>query len=75
MRRKTANIDVRVEPDLLARIDRWRDQQPMRPSRTGAIEWMIEEFLNHESGEPPLVSPWETTRIIPSQRKPSRRRG
>jgi hypothetical protein len=47
MKRKTANIDIRVEPRLLERIDAWRAQQRVAPSRTAAIVHMIEHFLEH----------------------------
>jgi metal-responsive CopG/Arc/MetJ family transcriptional regulator len=50
MLRKTANIDIRVEPQLIERIDAWRSQQRVLPSRSAAIVCMIEEFLQHDSG-------------------------
>jgi metal-responsive CopG/Arc/MetJ family transcriptional regulator len=49
IKRKTANIDIRVEPQLVKRIDAWRDQQRVRPSRSAAIVHMIEDFLERES--------------------------
>ena len=49
IKRKTANIDIRVEPQLIKRIDAWRDQQQVRPSRSAAIVHMIEYFLDLES--------------------------
>ena len=45
MQRKTANIDIRVEPRLIERIDAWRARQRVLPSRSAAIVYMIEEFL------------------------------
>jgi hypothetical protein len=45
MQRKTANIDIRVEPRLIQRIDAWRAQQRVPPSRSAAIVCMIEKFL------------------------------
>jgi hypothetical protein len=47
-RRKTANIDIRVEPGLVDKIDRWRAQQRVPPSRTSAIVHMLEHFLEHD---------------------------
>jgi len=47
-RRKTAHIDVRVEPELVARIDAWRNQQRVPPTRSAAIVYMIEQFLAHD---------------------------
>jgi hypothetical protein len=49
MQRKTANIDIRVEPRLIERIDAWRAQQRVLPSRSAAIVCMIEEFLQQET--------------------------
>jgi hypothetical protein len=37
MKRKTANIDIRVEPQLIEKIDVWRAQQRVQPSRAAAI--------------------------------------
>lgn len=42
---KTAHIDVRVEPELIKRIDHWRAQHRPPSTRTAAIVHMIEEFL------------------------------
>lgn len=51
MMRKTAHIDIRVEPELLARIDDWCDRQRVPPARSAAIVHMIEEFLEKEEEE------------------------
>jgi hypothetical protein len=48
MERKTANIDIRVEPRVVAKIDDWRGRQRVPPSRTAAIVYMIEQFLKHD---------------------------
>jgi hypothetical protein len=55
---KTANIDFRVEPQLVERIDAWRARQRALPSRSAAIVYMLEEFLEHD----PQVSraDWQT---------------
>jgi hypothetical protein len=45
---KTANIDIRVEPQLVERIDAWRTRQRVLPSRAAAIVYMLEHFLEHD---------------------------
>jgi hypothetical protein len=54
MRQKTANIDIRVEPQLVEKIDAWRAQQRVPPSRTAAIVHMLEQFLEHD---PQVLTP------------------
>jgi hypothetical protein len=51
MKRKTANIDIRVEPQLIQKIDTWRAQQRVPPSRSAAIVYMLEHFLVHDRSE------------------------
>jgi hypothetical protein len=51
MKRKTANIDIRVEPQLVEKIDAWRAQQRVPPSRAAAIVYMLEEFLENDPPE------------------------
>ena len=46
--KKTAHIDIRVEPTLIEKIDAWCNQQRVRPSRSAAIVHMIEEFLKND---------------------------
>ena len=48
MQRKTAHIDIRVEPELVERIDAWRGRQRVPPSRSAAIVHMIEDYLEHD---------------------------
>jgi len=48
MKRKTANIDIRVEPQLVDKIDAWRARQRVPPSRAAAIVYMLEDFLDHD---------------------------
>jgi hypothetical protein len=36
MKRKTANIDIRVELAMIEKIDAWRAQQRALPSRSAA---------------------------------------
>jgi hypothetical protein len=50
MSRKTANIDIRVEPELIGRIEDWIDEQRVPPSFSAAVVYMIEAFL---AGEEP----------------------
>jgi hypothetical protein len=59
MKRKTANIDIRVEPRLVERIDDWRDRQRVPPSRSAAIVYMIEQFLEHDHPRGKYAD-WET---------------
>jgi hypothetical protein len=58
MQRKTANIDVRVEPVLVEKIDAWRARQRVPPSRSGAIVHMLEHFLEHDDPAPDPT--WKT---------------
>jgi len=60
MKRKTANIDIRVEPQLIEKIDAWRAQQRVPPSRAAAIGYMLEHFLEHDRPEyaAPLPPTW-----------------
>jgi hypothetical protein len=48
MQKKTANIDIRVEPQLIERIDAWRAGQRVPLSRTAAIVYVLEDFLDHD---------------------------
>ena len=49
MKRKTANIDIRVEPEFIEKIDAWRARQRVPPSRSAAIVYMLVEFLKYDS--------------------------
>jgi hypothetical protein len=53
---KTANIDIRVTPEFLAKIDAWRATQRVMPSRAAAVQYMIEDFLARDE-EPKWASP------------------
>jgi hypothetical protein len=57
MKRRTANIDIRVEPQLVEKIDDWRDRQRVPPSRSAAIVYMLEQFLEHDP--PGKNAAWE----------------
>jgi len=48
MQRKTAHLDIRVEPELVERIDAWRRTQRVVPSRSAAIVHMIEDYLERD---------------------------
>jgi hypothetical protein len=51
MKHKTANIDIRVEPRLIERIDAWRSQQRVPPSRSAAVVYMLDHFLDYDPAE------------------------
>jgi hypothetical protein len=48
MRHKTANIDIRVEAGLVERIEAWRGRQRVPPSRSAAVVYMLDQFLEHD---------------------------
>jgi hypothetical protein len=54
MRRKTANLDLRVEPELIGRIEDWIDSQRVPPTFSAAVVYMLEAFLD---GEEPKGAP------------------
>jgi hypothetical protein len=57
MKHRTANIDIRVEPRLIERIDAWRSRQRVPPNRSAAIVYMLEHFLEHDL--PELNAVWK----------------
>jgi metal-responsive CopG/Arc/MetJ family transcriptional regulator len=57
MGKKTANIDIRVEPELVEKIDAWRARQRVSPSRSAAIVHMLEHFLERDA--PELNAAWK----------------
>jgi hypothetical protein len=61
MKRKTANIDIRVEPQLVEKIDAWRARQRVPPSRSAAIVYMLEQFLRDD---PPVLDPADWQRLL-----------
>jgi hypothetical protein len=61
MKRKTANIDIRVEPELVERIDAWRARQQVAPSRSAAIAYMLEHFLEND---PPGLNAADWPRLL-----------
>jgi len=56
---KTAALDVRVKPELIDRVDRWRAQQRVPPTRSAAIVHMLEHFLELEEGMASLRARYE----------------
>ena len=56
-RKAAANIDIQVEPQLVEKIDAWRARQRVPPSRTAAIVYMLEQFLEHDP--PELNAAWK----------------
>jgi hypothetical protein len=57
MKHKTANIDIRVEPQLVEKIDAWRARQRVPPSRSAAVVYMLDHFLDHDL--PELNAAWK----------------
>jgi hypothetical protein len=57
MQQKTANIDIRVEPRLVERIDAWRARHRVPPSRSAAVVYMLDQFLEHDP--PELHAAWK----------------
>jgi hypothetical protein len=57
MQQKTANIDIRVEPRLVEQIDAWRARQRVLPSRSAAVVYMLDQFLEHDP--PELNAAWK----------------
>ena len=61
MKRKIANIDIRVEPQLVEKIDAWRARQRVPWSRSAAIIYMLEDFLEHD---PPGLGAGDWQRLL-----------
>jgi hypothetical protein len=38
-------ISLRVSAEWLEALDRWRDEQPVKPSRTAVIVTAVEQFI------------------------------
>lgn len=77
---RTANLDLRVEPGLIKRIDAWRARQLVPPTRSATITRMIEEFLDREEGMAALRARYEreqeaSRRARPAQHNPLGREG
>jgi hypothetical protein len=65
MKQKTANIDIRVEPRLVEKIDAWCGRQRAPPSRSAAIVYMHEK-----ENRPPLPREGRTQPFFPIERFP-----
>ena len=37
--RRTETVQVKVSPEELAAVDRWRSNQPTQPSRAASLRW------------------------------------
>ena len=48
---KTDNLALRIEPDLREKIDRWREQQEIVPSRSAAIRHILSVWLREKCPE------------------------
>ena len=59
---KTAKIDARCEPELVDKIDVWRERQPVPPSRSAAVVHMLRTYLASESVERDEYSQPESAR-------------
>ena len=73
MATKTGHIDLRVEPELVKRVDAWRNRQRVRPSRTAMFVYIITEFLEREEREEAVVQNFKVTkkaqrlRVLPGE--------
>jgi hypothetical protein len=56
VKRKTANIDTRVEPQLVEKIDPWRTQERVPPYRAAAAGYIPEHSSSMTGGKPNTVT-------------------
>lgn len=56
---KTERFEMRLDEVTLERVDRWREDQPERPSRAEAMRRLIEEGLQRTSSRPVRFSDGE----------------
>jgi hypothetical protein len=47
---------MRVQPEFMESIDRWRNSQPDKPSRSAAIRMLIEMALASQESPPSISS-------------------
>jgi hypothetical protein len=59
---KTGHLDLRVEQDLVDKIDAWRGLHPLPPSRAAAISYMLEGWLKDHGKQPLKPQPLAPTR-------------
>ena len=62
-RKGDVRVEVRLAPDTMALLDRWRSAQPERPSRSDVIRQIVEAALN-ERGEPVLPGPEKLEQVM-----------
>jgi hypothetical protein len=48
---KAERFEIRMDPELVERIDRWRSRQPGVPTRAEAIRRLVESMLQIQLGE------------------------
>jgi hypothetical protein len=56
-------VEVRLLPETMALLDRWRSTRPERPSRSDVIRQIVEAALN-ERGEPVLPGPEKLEQVL-----------
>lgn len=49
------HIQMVIRHELVVEIDKWREKQPIRPSRTAAIHYMLEKGLDLVQPNPKKV--------------------
>jgi hypothetical protein len=62
-RRGAVRVEVRLSPDTMALLDRWRSTRPERPSRSDVIRRIVEAALQ-ERGEPVLPGPEKLEQVM-----------
>jgi len=45
-------VALRIDPELLKRLDAWLEEQPVSPSRTAVFETAVREFLDRHASKP-----------------------
>jgi hypothetical protein len=48
----TERFEMRFSPELIDKIDQWRETQPVPPSRAAAIRYLIETGLEMKAAAP-----------------------
>lgn len=57
MEKQHSILHMRVPPEWMQRLDRWREAQAFRPTRTEAIKTIVDAFLDSE--KQPKAAPRE----------------
>ena len=47
---KRIPVPIKLKPSQIARLDKFKDKQPFKTSRTSLIEVAIDQFLDREEG-------------------------